>query len=517
MQALPATLEAAQLAVVLRQDAAATNVRGAAFAPKQATAHHPGAHLVQDSSRQTGPVRVVIAEDSRIQAKILQKHLHEAGFEVRVAPDGAKAWDLIQQDPPTVIISDIEMPEMNGYELCRRAKSDPVLRRIPLILLSTLSAPEDIIEGLHAGADNYVTKPYQAEYLLSRVDSLLNTPLEEIDEDSPSLEVKLAGKTYTVQSGRQQVLNLLISTFENAVEKNNELIRVNQELTVARDQLTRWNDELTQLNDKLETANTRMSRDLEAAAKIQQSLLPGAVHANPIPNAEFAWQFIPCDELAGDFLNYFHLDERHIAMYVVDVSGHGVASSLLSVTIGRLLTPHASSSSLLVRQGSGDGERVIVPPSEVVAELNRRFPMEDQGGLYFTIAYSVLDLATRQLHYASGGHTPLVVVDKNGGMRSVDADGMSIGWMEDVDFEELLIELEVGDRVFMYSDGVPEAMNADLDEYGDDRMLQVIDAGRNRSLDDAVGSLLTSVQKWCGRSGPRDDVSILALEIAESV
>ncbi len=466
-----------------------------------------------DPSAAQGHVRIVIAEDSRIQAKILQKHLVQAGYDVRVAPDGVKAWEEIQRDPPTLIISDIEMPEMNGYELCRQVKEDPQLRRIQLILLSTLSAPEDIIKGLHAGADNYVTKPYNAEYLLSRVASLLHTPLADDDGESQTLEVTLAGKQYKVRSGRQQVLNLLISTFENAVEKNNELIRVNQELTMMKDKLTKWNSELKELNDRLETANTRMSRDLAAAAKVQQSLLPDEVDS--IIGADFAWRYIPCDELAGDFLNYFHLDDQHIAMFVVDVSGHGVASSLLSVTIGRLLTRHVSSSSLLVRQGATTDQRVIIPPADVVAELNRRFPMEEQGGLYFTIAYGVFDLSTNRLVYASGGHTPLVVVDKDGDMRMIDADGMSIGWMDDVEFENVAIDLSIGDRVFMYSDGVPEAMDSKLDEYGDKRMLRVIDAGRDKPLPDTVGDLVTSVQKWCGRTGPRDDVSILALEVTD--
>ncbi len=472
------------------------------------------AHAVNDTLKPSGPVRIVVAEDSRIQAKILQKHLLTAGYEVRVAPDGAQAWDMIRHDPPTLIISDIEMPEMNGYELCRLVKSDPILRRIPLVLLSTLSATEDIIEGLHAGADNYVTKPYQAEYLLSRIESLLRTPLEDLDEDAPTLEVTLAGKKYSVRSGRQQVLNLLISTFENAVEKNNELIRVNQELTIAKDQLTKWNNDLKQLNEQLESINNRMKRDLDAAAKVQQSLLPGEVDS--VVGAELAWRYIPCDELAGDFLNYFHLDDKHIAMFVVDVSGHGVASSLLSVTIGRLLTPQASSSSLLVRQGAIEGERIIVPPTEVVAELNRRFPMEDQGGLYFTIAYGVLNLETNQLLYSSGGHTPLVVVNKKGELRFIDADGMAIGWLEDVEFEEVAIDLSVGDRVFMYSDGVPEAMDAQLEQYGDERMLEVVGIGHSKPLPESVSDLLQSVQRWCGRSGPKDDVSILALEIADS-
>ena len=418
---------------------------------------------------------------------------------------------MIQEAPPTIIISDIEMPEMNGYELCRRVKTDPQLRRIPLILLSTLSAPDDIIAGLHAGADNYVTKPYQADYLVARVESLLHTPVGDEDPHAPALDVTLAGKHYTVRSGRQQVLNLLISTFENAVEKNNELIRVNQELTVARDQLTQWNQELARLNEQLESANTRMSRDLDAAAKVQQSLLPSASDA--VAQVDLAWRFIPCNELAGDFLNYFMLDDRHMALFVVDVSGHGVASSLLSVTIGRLLTPQVSTSSLLVRRGRPEDPPTIVPPTEVLAELNRRFPMEGQGGLYFTIGYGVLDIHSGQLRYAAGGQTPLVVVPAEGEIRSLDPDGMSVGWMEDVDFEETVLQLQPGDRAYMYSDGVPEAMDGDLNEWGADRMFELLTVRRSASINESVGALLEAVQKWCGRSGPKDDVSILAFEI----
>ncbi len=293
-------------------------------------------------------IEVVVAEDSPIQAKILRKRLDDAGYEVRVGTNGREALELIRQRPPQIIISDIEMPEMNGFQLCHAVKTDPDLKRIPLILLSTLSSPEDIIQGLHAGADNYVTKPYDAKYLLGRVESLLNTPVGDQDDTGPALDVTLSGKQYQVKSGRQQVLNLLISTFENAVEKNNELIRVNQELTLAKDQLTQWNEELKNLNAQLETANTRMSRDLDAAAKVQQSLLP--THDSNSCSMNGSWRYIPCDELAGDFLNFFPLDDKHLALFVVDVSGHGVASSLLSVTIARFLTPQASSSSLLIHQ-----------------------------------------------------------------------------------------------------------------------------------------------------------------------
>jgi DNA-binding response OmpR family regulator len=286
-------------------------------------------------------VSVLIAEDSRIQAQILAKKLVEAGFEVRVAEDGAVALANIRARRPRIVISDIEMPQMTGYELCSAVKQDPELRTIPFILLSTLSEPEDIIRGLDCGADNYVTKPYDPEFLIARVRSLLETPLGA-QEDVEPLEVTLAGHHYKVNSSSQQVLNLLVSTFENAVEKNNELIRTNQELTLAKEQLTVWNDKLEELNGELTEVNKRMTRDLDAAAKVQQSLLPTSTPKTD--RASFAWKYLPCDELAGDFLNFFPLDDKHIAAFVVDVSGHGVASSLLSVTIGPATAPARSAS-----------------------------------------------------------------------------------------------------------------------------------------------------------------------------
>ena len=180
----------------------------------------------------------MIVEDSRIQAQVLSNKLTAAGYEVRKAENGRVGLEMIRQQRPTLVISDIEMPEMTGYELCREVKNDPELKSIPFILLSTLSDAQDIIKGFHCGADNYVTKPYEAEFLISRVASLLETPLGD-EEDEQQLEVTLGGNRYSVKAGRQQVLNLLVSTFENAVEKNNELVRTNEELLAAKEKLTR--------------------------------------------------------------------------------------------------------------------------------------------------------------------------------------------------------------------------------------------------------------------------------------
>ena len=447
------------------------------------------------------PVRIVIAEDSRIQAAMLIKRLKGAGYDVRAGADGSEAFDLIVADPPDLIISDIEMPVMNGYELCRRVKSHDALRNIPLILLSTLSEPEDIIEGLNAGADNYVTKPYETDHLLGRVKALLDTPLDAPSVDDDKLRVNLRGKTYEIESGRQQVLNLLISTFENAVEKNVELIHANQELSAKR-------DELTKLNADLEASNERMRRDLEAAARIQQSLLPA--ERDDLDRVDVAWRYLPCDELAGDFLNFFPLGPDVMAFYVVDVSGHGVASSLLSVTVARSLTRQLSSSSILVRPGE-DGEPEIMPPAEVAAELNRRFPMEDQGNLYFTMCYGTLDLRDGTMRYVSAGHVPPVLVRDGESPRLLPAEGFAIGWMDDIDYDIEEITLQPGDRVLIFSDGVNEAMNEDLEEFGDDRMLQSIAGVADAPIDGAVADIRQTIEHWCRVNGPKDDVSILGI------
>jgi sigma-B regulation protein RsbU (phosphoserine phosphatase) len=111
----------------------------------------------------------------------------------------------------------------------------------------------------------------------------------------------------------------------------------------------------------------------------------------------------------------------------------------------------------------------------------------------------------------------LVVLSTAGTIQTADPDGMAVGWMEDVEFEEINLQLQPGDRIFLYSDGVPEAMDGELNEYTDQRMFECMTASRETAIDDSVATLLQAVQKWCGRSGPKDDVSILALELGRAV
>jgi phosphoserine phosphatase RsbU/P len=459
----------------------------------------------------TPPV-VVIAEDSRVQGKVLQQRLIAAGYDAHVGLNGELALELVQKLKPDIVVSDIEMPKMNGYELCSAIKQSDDLRLTPVILLSTLNDAEDIIRGLAAGADNYITKPYDIQFLIARIEDLRANPVQEADSDSSNTtSVTLGGQVYEVRAGRQQTLNLLVSVFENAVEKNKELHRSNEHLILAKEKLSIWNAQLESLNGQLNELNGRMKRDLHAAARMQQSLLPN--EAIELQEVKVAWDYTPCEELAGDFLNYAKLDEHTLGLYVVDVCGHGAASALLAVAIGRVLSTVVSATSLLVRLDPFTGKRVVTPPATVVGELNKRFPMDSQGGLHFTILYGVLDLRTKLFRYACGGHPQPVHLPKSRKSVFAPGEGLAVGWVEDVDFDEFTLQLESGDRLLLYSDGVPEAMDANLEQLTNERMLEELDNSREKSLGDQVLHVRTIVNEWCRPKGPLDDVSILLVEI----
>jgi sigma-B regulation protein RsbU (phosphoserine phosphatase) len=422
------------------------------------------------------------------------------------------ALELVQKLKPDIVVSDIEMPKMNGYELCSAIKQSEELKRCPVILLSTLNDAEDIIKGLAAGADNYITKPYDIKFLIARIEDLRSNPVQDVDlESSSTIPVTSGGQVYEVRSGRQQTLNLLVSVFENAVEKNKELHRSNEHLILAKEKLSAWNTQLESLNSQLNEFNSRMKRDLQAAARMQQSLLPN--EAIEVPEVAVAWDYTPCEELAGDFLNYAKLDENTLGLYVVDVCGHGAASALLAVAIGRVLSTVVSATSLLVRLDPFTGKRVVTPPTTVVGELNKRFPMESQGGLHFTILYGVLDLRTKLFRYACAGHPQPVHLPKGQKAVFASGEGLAVGWVDDVEFDEFTLQLAVGDRLLLYSDGVPEAMDASLEQLTNQRMLEELDASREKTLGDQVTHVREIVNDWCKPKGPLDDVSILLVEI----
>ena len=389
-------------------------------------------------------MKILIAEDERITRCKLQTQLEKLEHEVIAVENGAEAWAIIENEDIPIVITDWEMPEMNGLKLIEKIRGQPKSTRyVYIIILTGRSDTDDIVKGMEAGADDFISKPF----------------------DKNELRVRLrAGMRVT---------------------------------SLERDLAAR--------NREISEANARMRSDLDVAAKLQQSLLPTGLPADfPL---QAAWAYFPSEELAGDTLNVFSLDEENVAVYVVDVSGHGLPAALLSVTISRLMNVVHDKSPLF------NNDQTLAAPATVASNLNRQFPMDKMEQRYFTLAYGILNTKTLEFNYISAGHPPLIRISADGESELLTSENFAIGWFPDADYHEQSIQLEQGDRLYLYSDGITEAMNPAAEQYGYDRMLDSLTASRHASLADSVQGLSEHVSQWVVTDHFKDDVSILGLEI----
>jgi len=182
------------------------------------------------------PPTIVIAEDSRLQGRVLKGALESAGYVVHWGANGSEALALTRQHRPAIVISDVEMPEMDGHELCRILKADAELRHIPVLMLTSLAATSDILNGLREGAAAYVTKPYDPPHVVERIDHLLRH-LSAPDTPGEPLPLEYGGETMHLDVSRRQLVNLLLSTYENILRQNTKLEEMHSQLTAASRQL----------------------------------------------------------------------------------------------------------------------------------------------------------------------------------------------------------------------------------------------------------------------------------------
>ncbi|MDP6119195.1 MAG: SpoIIE family protein phosphatase [Planctomycetota bacterium] len=388
-------------------------------------------------------MKILIAEDAAIPRRLLKEHLEEFGHEVVATKDGAEAWEAFQKEHFPIVVSDWIMPNMDGIQLVRRIRETESNGYVYIIMLTAKSGKEDLIEGMEAGADDFITKPFEKDELRVRLH---------------------AG---------ERVINLEQS--------------------------------LAERNRSLESANLRMKSDLDAAAKIQTAFLPS--HPPDLHGTQFSWTFEPCDELAGDTLNIIKFDDETVAVYVLDVSGHGVPAALLSVTLSRTLSPN-DPGSVLTRPGSTE----IASPAEVATQLNERFSWDEATEQYFTMIYGTFNTRSREFTFVQAGHPSPILLPENGSPRTFETTGAPIGLIE-ASYTEHTITLGPSDRFYMYSDGIPEAGNSDGDQYGDDRLMRTLDLAKGIPLDDSIEFLLKNVRQWRGAAPAEDDISILAMEL----
>ena len=272
-------------------------------------------------------------------------------------------------------------------------------------------------------------------------------------------------------------------------------------------------DELQRLNGRLEAVSRVLRKDLEAAADVQRSLLPAAMPN--VPGVRFAYKFRPCADVGGDCLNVLSLDDRRLAFYILDVSGHGVASALLSVTLSHMLSVEPDRS-FLYQSGPGDTaiqrQHCVAPPFQVVTRLNRHFANRPEISQFFTMIYGILDTKTTEFRYVSAGHLSPIHF-RSGALQPIpEAGGIPVGLLPKATYEETSLQFLKGDRLYLCTDGIMEAENAAGQEFGVERVLETLTRDQAMPLEESLESLMQRVEAWSAPNGPTDDASVLGIE-----
>jgi sigma-B regulation protein RsbU (phosphoserine phosphatase) len=389
----------------------------------------------------------MVADDDPIQRDRLRESLEGWGYSVVCVDNGQAAWDRLCADASIeTLITDWLMPGMDGTDLCHRVRESTRERYLPVILLTSRSRQEDLLVGLNAGADAFLTKPYDPAQLLAQI---------RIAERIVGLERRLA----------------------NQVEE-------------------------------LRCVNQRLESDLASAADVQSSLLP---EIEPrILGVDFAWVYQACEKLGGDMFNVFPLDHRHVGMYVLDVSGHGTPAALQSVSLSHVLTPFDIPGGILKRANRRRNRYEIASPVEVARKLNAHFRLIERSGQFFTFLYGILDTTTRVVRYVCAGH-PGPVVASRGRVQCFDkGGGIPIGITPEAEYEESRIQLNDGDQLVFYTDGVLEALSPGGEAFGLDRL--VVSLSDREPIGRNLLKLRERLEDF-GRGLPsRDDVTIVGLQ-----
>ncbi len=252
---------------------------------------------------------------------------------------------------------------------------------------------------------------------------------------------------------------------------------------------------------------TEQQRELEMAASIQHSMLPSTNFSHQLHTT--SWLYQPCFHMAGDIFNIMPLDEDHLALYVLDVTGHGLASALLSVQASRTLTSNLNDNSLL-RQNELS-RTLLLSPANVLSYLNAHFPMTPPAYLNFTLLYAVLNIQTGELTLSSAGHPGPVIIHTDGSSEQIQVSGVPIGMLPQSDYDTITITLQPGERIAFFSDGITEALDAQMLPFAD-TFHQILHDTGSLPQKEVIERIRSELAQWHAHQQQQDDVTLVLLD-----
>jgi len=393
--------------------------------------------------------RVLIVDDSAAQRRVLTLSLKRSGYQVTEVDSGDAALTLCRVADFDIVLSDWMMPGMSGLEFCRAFRALPRDGYGYFILLTSKSEKAEIADGLDAGADDFLSKPVSPGELRARL---------RAGERVLGMQAELVAK------------NRLVGT------------------TLG----------------KLQKVYDSLDRDLREASKLQQTLV--RERHRDFGRGEATTLLRPSGHVGGDLVGFFKITPSRIGLYSIDVSGHGVASAMMTARLAGLLTGSTPETNVALTKDRSGGCNVL-PPEQVAARLNTMMFEDIKVDQYFTLAYAEIDLLTGKCDLVQAGHPHPVILRAGGGVEHIGSGGMPIGLIAEASYDRTEAQLFAGDRLFLVSDGVtecPSPTGEELGECGLTHILRRNHAKQNGALLDALTHDLA--QHFGGEDFP-DDVS----------
>jgi sigma-B regulation protein RsbU (phosphoserine phosphatase) len=371
---------------------------------------------------------ILLVDDNPANLRLLSQILGERGHHVRAVTSGARALESVRFDPPDIILLDIRMPGMDGYEVCRQLKGDSASARVPILFISALDEIQDKVKAFSAGGQDYVTKPFQLEEVIARVETHL--ALHALQQD-------------------------------------------------------------------LEEANQRMAQELALAAQVQASFMPGKLP--DLPGWELSVSLLPAKLISGDFYDVILLPGGELAILIADVVDKGVGAALyMAMSIALLRTALAEFPD---------------QPDRVCEAVSRQLHGYASGNQFVTVFLGILHPRSGRLVYSNAGHNPplLLGAAHPDGLVQLKKTGLALGVLEDSTWQCGRAQMERGDALVLYSDGITEAENEGQEFYRLYRLLAVARENAGRPAAALRDAILGSVQQFMGRAEQSDDIALLVV------
>jgi len=396
-----------------------------------------------------GPRHVLVVDDSRAQRRMMALLLVRWGYLVSEAGSGEEAMAICAATPVDIILSDWMMPGMTGVDFCRFFRGLNRESYGYFILLTSRSEKADIAGGLEAGADDFLTKPVNPDELHARL--------------------RAGERIIGMQAELMQKNRLVGSTL----------------------------DELQKLYDSLD-------RDLIEARKLQQTLVRERFRDFGRGTASLLIR--PSGHVGGDLVGCFEINSRRIALYSVDVSGHGVASAMMTARLAGLLSGASPEQNMALLRGN-DEQGSAWPPEMVAYRFNRMMLNDLQVDQYFTMAYAEVDLETGKLLLVQAGHPHPVILRRDGTIEELGGGGLPIGLIPGAVYDRIQNRLFPGDRLFLVSDGVTECPGTDGQDLGNDGLARILQRNAELPSPALLEALVWDLVAHAGCEEFPDDVS----------